>query len=59
MNLMAYKQRGSHESTGIGDAYVSAKLSETCGDRWHFDSAQEGQDWLTIITYQVPEGVKA
>jgi hypothetical protein len=52
-------QSGSHESTGIGDAYVRAKLSETCGVRWHFDSAQEGRDWLTIITYKVPEGVKA
>ena len=51
-------RKSAHESTGIGDAYVRAKLRETCGVHWHFDSAQEGQDWLTIITYQVPEGVK-
>ncbi len=49
-----------HDSTGIGDAYVKAKLAETCVSSWHFNWERKEDEWLVLIEYEVrPELVTA
>jgi hypothetical protein len=42
-----------HDSTGLGDAYVKAKLSETCVSDWRFTWERQADVWLVMIEYEI------
>ncbi len=47
-----------HDSTGIGDAYVKAKLSETCESGWLFTWEKRADEYRVQIEYEIQEKLK-
>jgi sensor histidine kinase YesM len=49
LTLAENRQRKKESSNGTGFKYIKARLNESYGNNWHFDSCAVEEGWLTTI----------